>query len=48
MLLPHDVDITFHRVSTMKRPDFGDILKISTLFSIVKGLLLTTEVQISA
>jgi hypothetical protein len=32
----------------MKRPDFGDVLKIGKCFSSVKGLLCITGVQIPA
>jgi hypothetical protein len=35
-------------VSTIKRPDFEDILKIGNVFSDVKGLLSTTGVEIPA
>ena len=38
-----------YRVSTMKRPDFGEFLKIGKwFFSGLKGLLRTTGVQILA
>jgi hypothetical protein len=40
--------ILSYRVSTMKRSDFGDVLKIRNFCSDVKSLLLSTGVQIPA
>jgi hypothetical protein len=42
--------ILLYRVSTLKRPDFGDVLEIGNWFSVSdgKGLLHNTGVQIPA
>jgi hypothetical protein len=41
-----NAELILHNVSTMKRPDFEDVLKIGKLgFSAVKGFLCTTGVQ---
>jgi hypothetical protein len=41
--------VDIYRVSTTKRPDFGDVLKICKCFSSdVKSLPITTGVQISS